>query len=255
MAPSRLYGGWPHFDITGFSRIGYAGSENSPYVDDNWQYQYSANASWTQGIAQPPLRRRHRPAGVESPRDRFAVPAAFTFGGGPTTILGGPSANTFNNFATFLLGLPTQIAKSVIPFEDNQTRSRNWQFSLFAKDQWQIGRALTASLGVRWDYFPMGTRTTSGLERFDYVNNQMLICGVGPTSRPTAATTWARATSRRASAWPTGRATRWSFAAATASTTIPYPLAFVRDLLGNYPSSIGLTHHLAECLSVRRPAR
>ena len=40
-------------------------------------------------------------------------------------------------------------------------------------------RTLTASLGVRWDHFPMGTRTTRGLERFDYENNQMLICGVG----------------------------------------------------------------------------
>src|SRR5688572_5347936 len=35
--PDRLYGGWPHFDITNYSALGYAGSGNSPYVDDNWQ--------------------------------------------------------------------------------------------------------------------------------------------------------------------------------------------------------------------------
>ena len=237
--PSRLYGGWPHFDITGFSRIGYAGSENSPYVDDNWQYQYSANASWTKGshslrfggdIVRQALNRHETGSGS----------GAFTFGGGPTTILGGPSASTFNNFATFVLGLPTQIAKSVIPFEDNETRSRNWQFSLFAKDQWQIGRALTASLGVRWDYFPMGTRTTRGLERFDYANNQMLICGVG--SIPTDC------------GYDMGKGNispRLGLAYRASDTLVirggyginydPYPLAFVRDLLGNYPSSIGLT--------------
>jgi hypothetical protein len=47
--PSRLYGGWPQFNVTNLSMIGYAGSENSPYLDDNWQYQYSANATWVSG--------------------------------------------------------------------------------------------------------------------------------------------------------------------------------------------------------------
>ena len=238
--PSRLYGGWPQFDITGFSRIGYAGSENSPYVDDNWQYQVLGERELDQGIAHPPLRRRHRPAGVEPPRDRVRFRQPSPSAAGRRRFVGGPSANTFNNFATFLLGLPTQIAKSVIPFEDNQTRSRNWQFSLFAKDQWQIGRALTASLGVRWDYFPMGTRTTRGLERFDYANNQMLICGVG--SIPTDC------------GYDMGKGNfspRLGLAYRASDTLVirggyginydPYPLAFVRDLLGNYPSSIGLT--------------
>jgi TonB dependent receptor/Carboxypeptidase regulatory-like domain len=237
--PSRLYGGWPQFDVTGFSRIGYAGSENSPYVDDNWQYQYSANASWTTGahtfrfggdIVRQAMNRHETGSGS----------GTFMFGGGPTTTVGGPSANTFNNFATFLLGLPTQISKSLIPFEDNHTRSRNWQFSLFAKDQWQIGRAVTASIGVRWDYFPMGTRTTRGLERFDYEKNQMLICGVGDIPTDCGYDMGSGNFSPRA-----GLAYR-------ASDTLvirggyginydPYPLAFVRDLLGNYPSSIGLT--------------
>ncbi|MGH9161859.1 MAG: carboxypeptidase regulatory-like domain-containing protein, partial [Vicinamibacteraceae bacterium] len=36
----RLYGGWPQFDVSSFSTIGQAGSAGSPYVDDNWQYQY-----------------------------------------------------------------------------------------------------------------------------------------------------------------------------------------------------------------------
>ena len=111
---------------------------------------------------------------------------------------------------------------------------------MFAKDQWQIGRALTASLGVRWDYFPMGTRTTRGLERFDYANNQMLICGVG--SNPTDC------------GYDMGKgdfSPRFGLAYRASDTLVirggyginydPYPLAFVRDLLGNYPSSINLT--------------
>jgi hypothetical protein len=237
--PSRLYGGWPQFDVTGLSRIGYAGSENSPYVDDNWQYQYSANTTWVKGV------HTFRIGGdiVRQALNRFETgngSGTFTFGGGPTTILGGPSPNVFNNVATFLLGLPTQIQKSIIPFEDNQTRSRNWQFSVFAKDQWQIGRPLTASLGLRWDYFPMGTRTTRGLERFDYEKNQMLICGVGSIPTNCGYDMGSGNVSPR-----DGLAYR-----ANDTTVIrggyginydPYPLAFVRDLLGNYPSSIGLS--------------
>jgi hypothetical protein len=237
--PSRLYGGWPQFEITSFSTIGYAGSAGSPYVDDNWQYQYSANVSWTKGA------HTFRFGGdiVRQGMNRFETGSGsgtFNFAGGPTALSGGPAPNLYNNFATFLLGLPTSVSKSLIPFEDNHTRSRNWQFSLFAKDQWQLGRALTASLGVRWDYFPMGTRTTRGLERFDYENNQMLICGVAGI--------------------PTGCgydmgvgnfSPRFGMAYRASDTLVirggyginydPYPLAFVRDLLGNYPSGIGLT--------------
>ncbi len=237
--PSRLYGGWPQFDITGFSMIGYAGSQGSPYIDDNWQHQYSANASWTKGS------HIFRFGGdiVRQALNRFETgngSGTFTFGGGPTSTLGGASPSLYNNFASFLLGLPTQIAKSEIPFEDNQTRSRNWQFSLFAKDQWHIGRTLTASLGVYWDYFPAGTRTTRGLERFDYENNQMLICGVGNIP-----------TDCGYDMGPGNFSPRLGLAYRATDTMVirggyginydPYPLAFVRDLLGNYPSSIGLT--------------
>jgi hypothetical protein len=237
--PSRLYGGWPQFNVTGLSMIGYAGSENSPYVDDNWQHQYSANATWVKGA------HTFRFGGdiVRQALDRFETGSGsgtFQFTGGPTTILGGASPNVYNNVANFLLGLPTTISTSRIPFEDNQTRSRNWQFSTFVKDQWQIGRALTASLGVRWDYFPMGTRTTRGLERFDYENNQMLICGVGSVPEDCGYDMGAGTFSPRL-----GLAYR-----ATDKLVIrggyginydPYPLAFVRDLLGNYPSGIGLS--------------
>ncbi len=237
--PSRLYGGWPQFDVTGFSQIGYSGSMGSPYIDDNWQYQYSANASWTKGA------HIFRFGGdiVRQALNRFETgngSGTFTFAGGPTTTLGGASPNLYNNFGSFLLGLPTQIAKSEIPFEDNQTRSRNWQFSLFAKDQWHIGRALTASLGVRWDYFPAGTRTTRGLERFDYENNQMLICGVADVPKDCGYDMGFGNFSPRL-----GLAYRASDAMVIRGgygiNYDPYPLAFTRDLLGNYPSSIGLT--------------
>ena len=237
--PSRLYGGWPQFNVTSLSMIGYAGSENSPYVDDNWQYQYSANATWIKGDHTV----RFGGDIVRQALNRFETGSGsgtFAFTGGPTTILGGPSPNVFNTVANFLLGLPTSISTSRIPFENNQTRSRNWQFSTFVKDQWQVNRALTASLGVRLDHFPMGTRTTRGLERFDYENNQMLICGVGSIPEDCGYDLGIGSFSPRLGlAYRAGD--RMVIRGGYGINYDPYPLAFVRDLLGNYPSGIGLT--------------
>ena len=169
--PDRLYGGRPHFSFTNtaFSNIGYAGSSNSPYIDDNWQWQYTANMTYTKDghtirfggdIVRQAMNRAEPTEGSGS----------FTFGGGPTSILGGPSPNQFNTFAAFLLGLPTSVSRTIFPFENFRTRSRNWQFSSFVRDQWQPTRRLTASIGARWDYFPMGTRTTRGMERYNLDN-------------------------------------------------------------------------------------
>jgi outer membrane receptor protein involved in Fe transport len=236
---TRLAGGWPHFTINNYSNIGYAGSSHSPYIDDNWQVQYTANATWTKGahtlkfggdIVRQAMNRHELGDGSGS----------FTFAGGPTQIQGGPSANQFNSFAAFLLGLPTGISKSVIPYENDYTRSRNWQFSFFVKDQWQPTRKLTASLGLRYDRFPMGTRTTRGMERYDLETNQMLICGVGPVP-----------TDCGYDMGPGNLSPRVGLAYRLTEDLVvrggyginydPYPLAFVRNILGNYPSSISLS--------------
>jgi hypothetical protein len=235
----RLLGGWPHFDITNYSGIGYAGSANSPYVDDNWQVQYTANATYTKGahtfrfggdIVKQAMNRNELGNGSGS----------FVFAGGPTALSGGPSVNQFNTFASFLLGLPTGVSKGIIPFEDGYTRSRNWQFSFFVKDQWQPTRKLTASLGMRYDYFPVGTRTTRGMERYDINTNQMLICGVAATPTDCGYEMGAGNISPRL-----GLAYRLNDAIVVRGgygiNYDPYPLAFVRNLLGNYPSSINLS--------------
>lgn len=236
--PSALYGGWPHFSITNYSNIGYAGSNHSNYIDDNWQIQYTANATWTKGthtvkfggdIVRQAMNRHELGNGTGS----------FSFAGGPT-LIPGVASTQFHTFATFLLGLPTGVSKSEIPFENGFTRSRNWQFSFFVKDQWQPTRNLTASLGVRYDRFPMGTRTTRGMERYDVNTNTMLICGVGSVPTDCGYDMGPGNLSPRV-----GLAYRLNDAVVVRGgygiNYDPYPLAFVRNLLGNYPSSIGLS--------------
>jgi hypothetical protein len=235
----ELYGGWPQFNITNYALIGAAGSNGTPYLDDNWQYQFTTNATWTKG------RHTLKFGGdiVRQALNRFETGSpsgSFTFGGGPTTLSGGPSANQFNTIATFLLGLPTSVSRSIIPFENNRVRSRNWQFSTFLKDTWQMSSKITASLGLRWDYFPMGTRTSRGLERYDFNNNVMLICGEGATPTDCGYDMgWGNISPRIGIAY---RATDdLVIRGGYGINYDPYPLAFVRDILGNYPSSINLT--------------
>ena len=231
--PSRLYGGWPQFNVTDLSMIGYAGSENSPYLDDNWQYQYSANATWVNGahtfrfggdIVRQALNRFETgsgPARLRSPAGRRRFPAA-------------PSPNVFNTVANFLLGLPTSMSTSRHSVRGQPDAKPQLAVQHVRQGPVADRRALTASLGVRWDHFPMGTRTTRGLERFDYENNQMLICGVGSVPEDCG--------------YDMGRGNfspRLGLAYRATDTLVirggyginydPYPLAFVRDMLGNYP--------------------
>ncbi len=239
--PSREYGGWPQFSATNYAAIGNPGSGNlgGPVVDANRQYQYTANASWTKGAHSV----RFGGDIVRQGLTRFETGASagvFNFDGGPTIIRGGPSANQFNSFATFLLGLPTSTQKSLIPFDNNRNTTRNWQHSFFVKDQWQASRKLTLSYGVRWDRFPMGTRKSRGLERYNFDTNQMLICGVGSVPEDCDYDIgWTNFSPRLGIAW---RVTD-TFVVRTGYgiNYDPYPLAFVRDLIGNYPSGLNLS--------------
>ena len=108
--------------------------------------------------------------------DSFGARGGFRFQAGPTQIQGGPGGNLYNAFAAFLLGVPNRIGrlKLVEPYT-----TRNWQYSLYVRDQWQASSKITLSFGTRWEYFPVPTRATRGLERYNVETNQMMIGGIG----------------------------------------------------------------------------
>ena len=88
-----------------------------------------------------------------------------------------PIGTQYNGFAAFLLGLPDRIGKlnlTVAPYA-----TRNWQFSFYGRDQWQVNSKLTLSLGTRWEYLPIPTRDDRGLERYNLNTNMVEIGGVG----------------------------------------------------------------------------
>ena len=56
---------------------------------------------------------------------------------------------------------------------------RSWATGLYLRDQWQITPKMTASVGVRWEYYPFPTRADRGLEMFDFTTNLLQVCGIG----------------------------------------------------------------------------
>src|SRR5262249_47490352 len=49
----------------------------------------------------------------------------------------------------------------------------------YVRDQWQFNPKLTLSYGMRYEYYPFPSRADRGMERYDFVNNKMLVCGLG----------------------------------------------------------------------------
>ena len=52
-------------------------------------------------------------------------------------------------------------------------RTRLWNMGFYFRDRWQVSRRLTLNLGLRWEYYPMVTRDTRGVERYNWTTNQM----------------------------------------------------------------------------------
>jgi hypothetical protein len=159
---------------------------------------------------------------------------AFSFSGDPTGARGYAS-NYLNQFATFQLGLVTQIQKSVQLF---QYTNREWQFGWYLRDRWQVSRKLTLNLGMRYEYYPLIYRKDRGIERWDPATNLVYMGGVANVPRNVGITS-----SKRLFAPRVGFAYRLSENSVLRSGYgITYdPLPFSRPLRGMYPATIGST--------------
>jgi hypothetical protein len=149
-------------NFTGFSPYGNTTYLSSLFDYLDPQYEGVLNFSWTKGPHNirfgGDLHRmdiNHSETGIES----------MSFTGGVTALNGGPAPNMYNSFGDFLLGLP----ESTSTYEDSPPLNsganpirpatlRTWQEALYVRDQWQVTRKLTASLGLRWEYYPVPTR-------------------------------------------------------------------------------------------------
>ena len=179
--PRRFEGGMPLFDFDVYEDVGIS-ERYMPYYRDDDQYQTVVNLNWLKGShnlrfgtdiyfqalnhTQPELSGTY-----------YTARGGFQFRSNPTLLRGGAPGNNFNSWAAFLLGLPNEYGRLLEVDAPYTTRMRS--YSIYARDQWQIGSKVTLSYGARWEYFPVPTRADRGLERYNPATNMMEIGGVG----------------------------------------------------------------------------
>jgi hypothetical protein len=231
-------GGWPDFQVSSFSDVGTPGGSSTLRYRDS-QFEYTANASWVKAAHNVRF-------GVDISRyslnhyEATSAMGVFGFSGTQTTSKGLTTANPYNSVGQLLLGQTSSVVSELLPFDNNQLTSRQKSYSFYGQDTWQVSRRLTASLGLRWDYFPMGTRASRGMERYDFNTNQMLICGVGGVATDCGYDIGQKNFSPRIGL--AYRPTETMVVRAGFGINYdPYPLAFVRDMLTNYPEDLLLS--------------
>ena len=174
--------GWPLILIDGFAQIG-AANNFEPHGYRDPVRDYMGNLSWNKGRHNlrfgTDINFQHinesQPQGANA---YTASPGGFQFSQGATQLNGGPAGNDYNAFASFLLGLPTNAGKTRQFPEEIQQRMKAYSF--YARDRWQVTSKLTVNYGLRWERFPFPERVGRGLEIYDFTNNTMKLCGLGP---------------------------------------------------------------------------
>lgn len=178
-ASTPLQGGIPYMELNGgLSNLGNS-SVSNPFLFRDNQYTFAANLSWIHGS------HNFRFGGAIDRYDMnrfqgqldFGVRGGFNFTGGVTSLNGGPSTNSYNSWADFLLGLPQSLGKDYVYL--NPSTTREWEFAGYARDNWQVTKKLSINYGARWEYYPIATVDHYGAANFNWTIDTAFLGGVG----------------------------------------------------------------------------
>jgi hypothetical protein len=87
------------------------------------------------------------------------------------------STNQFNAYAQMLLGLSDDVQKGV---QYILMTGREWQFGWYGQDRWQVSRKLTVTVGLRYELYPLMTRSNGyGIEQYFPATNNVEMGGRG----------------------------------------------------------------------------
>jgi hypothetical protein len=176
--PDPRQSGFPIVNISGFTSLGQTANW-MPFWRNDQSWTTSHNLTWTHrshelrfgfDMIRYQLNQWQPEAGSYGPR------GLLSFDGAITALNGGAAPNQYNAWAAFLVGLDQQVGKSL---QNIYLTGREWQFGWYARDRWQVKRNLTLNLGVRYELYPLVTRSNNGLGRYDLSTNQIIIGGVG----------------------------------------------------------------------------
>ena len=118
-------------------------------VSGRGERQLDQGAGTTSGSGPTSTTRRSTTPSPEIRWRQLWPRGGFRYQSGPTQIQG-PGGNLYNAFASFLLGVPNRIGRLKL---DRAAFPRNWQYSLYIRDQWQASSRMTVSYGTRWSTF------------------------------------------------------------------------------------------------------
>jgi len=169
----QRYAGYPEFRFGGttsgfFSQLGNRDGWNPIFRDER---TYSIATNITKVAGQHDFRGGyflnflyldHWQPETGNPRGQFI------FNANTTGLRNGQTANFYNAYASFLLGLVGTANKSV---QNELMTSREWQHALYFRDRWTPTTKLTMDLGLRWELYPIMHRADGrGLDRLDLSN-------------------------------------------------------------------------------------
>jgi hypothetical protein len=181
LGPLPWSGGMPAFGIGGYGNGATFGESYPPLEYSDPVFEYTVNVTKIKGSHS--IR-----AGVDLKNQHFNhhehFPDSFTFSGGVTSLNGGPNSPTpYNGVADFLLGLPQSMQSS---FLSQAITIREWDYDLYARDQWQMTRKLTVNYGLRWEHYAVPTSPNGSIAYNNLVsdptNDTLQICGQGGIS-------------------------------------------------------------------------
>jgi hypothetical protein len=177
------YKGIPAFQVSGIANMGNAAT-GSPFQFRDNQYTTAINLSKIKGSHSLRFGFQYDKYALNhfQPQGGSFGTARGTFGfdGTLTALKGGTAVNAgspSNSWAQFLLGYPSHAGKITQFTNPNALRFSDW--SVYARDQWQISRRMTISYGLRWEYYPIFSHDHYGATRFDPVTDNILIGGEG----------------------------------------------------------------------------
>jgi hypothetical protein len=105
----------------------------------------------------------------------------FSFTAGQTALNGGTSGGQANQFASFLLGIPSTVNRG---FVNTFPAYRQNRLFLYGGDKWQVSGKLTLNMGLRWEYYgPPTPHETGGFSNYDPATNTLRLAGVGQVPR------------------------------------------------------------------------
>lgn len=177
------YSGTPAFSVDSYQGWGLQQGW-MPLFRNDTSWTGNSNVSWMKGnhnirfgvdVVQHQL--NHWQPEINNPR------GAFSFGQGLTanrSIVNGSTVTTntspANAYAGFLLGQVSTTGKSV---QFQEMSGREWQFGFYLRDRWQVTPRLTATLGLRYEFYPLIHRADTGIEYYNPATNEVERGGVG----------------------------------------------------------------------------